>query len=43
MGCKDCNWYNSEKRMCVKAETFQFPNMPICTDFKENTDEKVTV
>lgn len=38
MNCKDCNFYDEEKRICIKTERFEFPSMPACDKFKENKD-----
>lgn len=35
MSCKDCKWYCKERRVCVKTGYFQFENIPIYNEFKE--------
>lgn len=34
MTCKECNFYCKERKICVKTERFEFPDMPCCSNFK---------
>jgi hypothetical protein len=38
VSCKDCNFYNKDKRICIKTEQFQFESMPVCNEFKEDIE-----